>query len=201
MRLKGFPVRDGSAFSLQLCGVRERAACGALEALQGCIMYRISAWVTEEALTGSRWDVASPSQQQDAFLAVPSCTSGYPHPHPSAFPKVGGTGGPSACCSSPSCTLLCVPTAAVTPCTSPRVPQAVPMDLRIGQRVVKPGSDTALLALKHTQQLQHQLFLASLHQQQVEQLAHQHVRVWMLLKNYFFPHRACSSWCCVRLLA
>uniref|UniRef100_A0A8C9ELE9 Histone deacetylase n=1 Tax=Pavo cristatus TaxID=9049 RepID=A0A8C9ELE9_PAVCR len=69
--------------------------------------------------------------------------------------------------------------AAVTPCTSPRVPQAVPMDLRIGQRVVKPGSDTALLALKHTQQLQHQLFLASLHQQQVEQLAHQHVRVTM----------------------
>jgi len=51
------------------------------------------------------------------------------------------------------------------------------MDLRIGQRVVKPGSDTTLLALKHTQQLQHQLFLASLHQQQVEQLAHQHVRV------------------------
>uniref|UniRef100_A0A8B9F6A9 Histone deacetylase n=1 Tax=Amazona collaria TaxID=241587 RepID=A0A8B9F6A9_9PSIT len=43
----------------------------------------------------------------------------------------------------------------------------VPMDLRIGQRVVKPGSDTTLLALKHTQQLQHQLFLASLHQQQV----------------------------------
>lgn len=50
------------------------------------------------------------------------------------------------------------------------------MDLRIGQRVVKP-QDTALLALKQ-QQLQHQLFLASLHQQQVEQLAHQHVRVW-----------------------
>lgn len=49
------------------------------------------------------------------------------------------------------------------------------MDLRIGQRVVKP-QDTALLALKQ-QQLQHQLFLASLHQQQVEQLAHQHVRV------------------------
>ncbi|XP_041324176.1 histone deacetylase 7 [Pyrgilauda ruficollis] len=67
--------------------------------------------------------------------------------------------------------------AAVTPCTSPRVPQAVPMDLRIGQRVVKP-QDTALLALKQ-QQLQHQLFLASLHQQQVEQLAHQHVRVAM----------------------
>ncbi|XP_010010032.1 PREDICTED: histone deacetylase 7, partial [Nestor notabilis] len=53
------------------------------------------------------------------------------------------------------------------------------MDLRIGQRLVKPGSDTALLALKHTQQLQHQLFLASLHQQQVEQLAQQHVRVTM----------------------
>ncbi|NWI11673.1 HDAC7 deacetylase, partial [Crypturellus soui] len=51
------------------------------------------------------------------------------------------------------------------------------MDLRIGQRLVKPGSDTAFLALKHTQQLQHQLFLASLHQQQVEQLAHQHARV------------------------
>uniref|UniRef100_A0A8C3CVP6 Histone deacetylase n=1 Tax=Cairina moschata TaxID=8855 RepID=A0A8C3CVP6_CAIMO len=71
------------------------------------------------------------------------------------------------------------PSSAVNPCTSPRVPQAAPMDLRIGQRVVKPGSDTALLALKHTQQLQHQLFLASLHQQQVEQLAHQHVRVSM----------------------
>ncbi|NXK96724.1 HDAC7 deacetylase, partial [Formicarius rufipectus] len=53
------------------------------------------------------------------------------------------------------------------------------MDLRVGQRVVKPGSDTALLALKHTQQLQHQLFLASLHQQQVEQLTQQHVRVAM----------------------
>ncbi|NXN89281.1 HDAC7 deacetylase, partial [Bombycilla garrulus] len=51
------------------------------------------------------------------------------------------------------------------------------MDLRIGQRVVKP-QDTALLALKQ-QQLQPQLFLASLHQQQVEQLAHQHVRVAM----------------------
>ncbi|XP_030366335.1 histone deacetylase 7 isoform X2 [Strigops habroptila] len=73
----------------------------------------------------------------------------------------------------------CHAQAAVTPCTSPRVPQTVPMDLRIGQRVVKPGSDTTLLALKHTQQLQHQLFLASLHQQQVEQLAHQHVRVTM----------------------
>ncbi|XP_062453520.1 histone deacetylase 7 isoform X5 [Rhea pennata] len=67
--------------------------------------------------------------------------------------------------------------AAVNPCTSPQVPQTAPMDLRIGQRVVKPGSDTTFLALKHTQQLQHQLFLASLHQQQVEQLAHQHVRV------------------------
>ncbi|KAM9368103.1 histone deacetylase 7 isoform 1-T1 [Phaethornis superciliosus] len=53
------------------------------------------------------------------------------------------------------------------------------MDLRIGQRLGKPGSDTTLLALKHTQQLQHQLLLASLHQQQVEQLAHQHVRVTM----------------------
>uniref|UniRef100_A0A8C9UC77 Histone deacetylase n=1 Tax=Serinus canaria TaxID=9135 RepID=A0A8C9UC77_SERCA len=40
------------------------------------------------------------------------------------------------------------------------------MDLRIGQRLLKP-QDTALLALKQ-QQLQHQLFLASLHQQQVE---------------------------------
>nr|XP_031363062.1 histone deacetylase 7 [Lonchura striata domestica] len=69
------------------------------------------------------------------------------------------------------------PSSAVSPCTSPRVPQAVPMDLRIGQRVVKP-QDSALLALKQ-QQLQHQLFLASLHQQQVEQLTHQHVRVAM----------------------
>uniref|UniRef100_A0A8C0HAZ6 Histone deacetylase n=1 Tax=Chelonoidis abingdonii TaxID=106734 RepID=A0A8C0HAZ6_CHEAB len=54
------------------------------------------------------------------------------------------------------------------------------MDLRIGQRFVKPGSDTALLALKQTQQLQHQLFLASLHQQQVEQFTHQHMRVGTL---------------------
>uniref|UniRef100_A0A7M4E9T2 Histone deacetylase n=1 Tax=Crocodylus porosus TaxID=8502 RepID=A0A7M4E9T2_CROPO len=53
------------------------------------------------------------------------------------------------------------------------------MDLRIGQRFVKPGSDTALLALKQTQQLQHQFFLASLHQQQVEQLTHQQMRVNM----------------------
>ncbi|XP_039369823.1 histone deacetylase 7 isoform X7 [Mauremys reevesii] len=68
---------------------------------------------------------------------------------------------------------------AVNLCVSLRVPQAVPMDLRIGQRFVKPGSDTALLALKQTQQLQHQLFLASLHQQQVEQFTHQHMRVNM----------------------
>ncbi|XP_064591055.1 histone deacetylase 7 [Zonotrichia leucophrys gambelii] len=77
------------------------------------------------------------------------------------------------------CTALVMfsPSSAVSPCPSPRVPQAVPMDLRIGQRLLKP-QDTALLALKQ-QQLQHQLFLASLHQQQVEQLAHQHVRVAM----------------------
>uniref|UniRef100_A0A8C0HD34 Histone deacetylase n=1 Tax=Chelonoidis abingdonii TaxID=106734 RepID=A0A8C0HD34_CHEAB len=71
------------------------------------------------------------------------------------------------------------PHSAVNLCVSLRVPQAVPMDLRIGQRFVKPGSDTALLALKQTQQLQHQLFLASLHQQQVEQFTHQHMRVNM----------------------
>ncbi|XP_030823033.1 histone deacetylase 7 isoform X4 [Camarhynchus parvulus] len=77
------------------------------------------------------------------------------------------------------CTTLVMfsPSSAVSPCPSPRVPQAVPMDLRIGQRLLKP-QDTALLALKQ-QQLQHQLFLASLHQQQVEQLTHQHVRVAM----------------------
>ncbi|XP_021234777.1 histone deacetylase 7 isoform X6 [Numida meleagris] len=104
----------------------------------------------------------------------------------------GFPGAELAGCSQPPGTALTLsaalvmfsPSSAVTPCTSPRVPQAVPMDLRIGQRVVKPGSDTALLALKHTQQLQHQLFLASLHQQQVEQLAHQHVRVTMEA-----PHR------------
>ncbi|XP_054253118.1 histone deacetylase 7 [Indicator indicator] len=62
------------------------------------------------------------------------------------------------------------------------------MDLRIGQRLVKPGTDTTLLALKHTQQLQHQLFLASLHQQQVEQLTHQHVRVTMES-----PHREAEA--------
>ncbi|XP_061470518.1 histone deacetylase 7 isoform X2 [Rhineura floridana] len=69
--------------------------------------------------------------------------------------------------------------AAVNLCVSLRVPQTIPMDLRIGQRLAKPGPDTALLALKQTQQLQHQLFLASLHQQQVEQLTHQHLRVPM----------------------
>lgn len=51
------------------------------------------------------------------------------------------------------------------------------MDLRIGQRLAKPSPDTALLALKQTQQLQHQFFLASLHQQQVEQLTRPHLRV------------------------
>ncbi|KAL8164095.1 UNVERIFIED_CONTAM: Histone deacetylase 7, partial [Gekko kuhli] len=69
--------------------------------------------------------------------------------------------------------------AAVKLCVSLRVPQTIPMDLRIGQRLAKPGPDTALLALKQTQQLQHQLFLASLHQQQVEQLTHHHLRVPM----------------------
>lgn len=64
------------------------------------------------------------------------------------------------------------------------------MDLRIGQRVVKP-QDTALLALKQ-QQLQHQLFLASLHQQQVEQLAHQHVRVWD--RTWGEPHTPLLAW-------
>ncbi|XP_008114638.2 histone deacetylase 7 isoform X1 [Anolis carolinensis] len=68
--------------------------------------------------------------------------------------------------------------AAVNFCVSLRVPQTIPMDLRIGQRLAKPGPDTALLALKQTQ-LQHQLFLASLHQQQVEQLTHPHLRVPM----------------------
>ncbi|XP_053153626.1 histone deacetylase 7 isoform X3 [Hemicordylus capensis] len=72
-----------------------------------------------------------------------------------------------------------MPNAAVKLCVSLRVPQTIPMDLRIGQRLAKPGPDTALLALKQTQQLQHQLFLASLHQQQVEQLTHQHLRVPM----------------------
>ncbi|KAH0628979.1 hypothetical protein JD844_010673 [Phrynosoma platyrhinos] len=52
------------------------------------------------------------------------------------------------------------------------------MDLRIGQRLAKPSPDTALLALKQTQ-LQHQFFMASLHQQQVEQLTHPHLRVPM----------------------
>ncbi|XP_062975347.1 histone deacetylase 7 isoform X2 [Elgaria multicarinata webbii] len=69
--------------------------------------------------------------------------------------------------------------AAVKLCVSLRVPQTIPMDLRIGQRLAKSGPDTALLALKQTQQLQHQLFLASLHQQQVEQLTYPHLRVPM----------------------
>ncbi|XP_077185409.1 histone deacetylase 7 isoform X3 [Paroedura picta] len=69
--------------------------------------------------------------------------------------------------------------AAVKLCVSLQVPQTIPMDLRIGQRLAKPGPDTALLALKQTQQLQHQLFLASLHQQQVEHLTHHPLRVPM----------------------
>ncbi|XP_044287049.1 histone deacetylase 7 isoform X3 [Varanus komodoensis] len=69
--------------------------------------------------------------------------------------------------------------AALKLCVSLRVPQTIPMDLRIGQRLAKSGPDTALLALKQTQQLQHQLFLASLHQQQVEQLTYPHLRVPM----------------------
>ncbi|KAM6471363.1 histone deacetylase 7 isoform 2-T2 [Liasis olivaceus] len=68
---------------------------------------------------------------------------------------------------------------AVKLCVSLQVPQTIPMDLRIGQRLAKPGPDTALLALKQTQQLQHQFFLASLHQQQVEQLTRPHLRVPM----------------------
>lgn len=66
---------------------------------------------------------------------------------------------------------------AVKLCVSLQVPQTIPMDLRIGQRLAKPSPDTALLALKQTQQLQHQFFLASLHQQQVEQLTRPHLRV------------------------
>ncbi|ETE71587.1 Histone deacetylase 7, partial [Ophiophagus hannah] len=68
---------------------------------------------------------------------------------------------------------------AVKLCVSLQVPQTIPMDLRIGQRLAKPSPDTALLALKQTQQLQHQFFLASLHQQQVEQLTRPHLRVPM----------------------
>ncbi|XP_026529651.1 histone deacetylase 7 isoform X2 [Notechis scutatus] len=68
---------------------------------------------------------------------------------------------------------------AVKLCVALQVPQTIPMDLRIGQRLAKPSPDTALLALKQTQQLQHQFFLASLHQQQVEQLTRQHLRVPM----------------------
>ncbi|XP_070597141.1 histone deacetylase 7 isoform X7 [Erythrolamprus reginae] len=68
---------------------------------------------------------------------------------------------------------------AVKLCVSLQFPQTIPMDLRIGQRLAKPSPDTALLALKQTQQLQHQFFLASLHQQQVEQLTRPHLRVPM----------------------
>ncbi|KAG8129681.1 hypothetical protein E2320_016376 [Naja naja] len=73
----------------------------------------------------------------------------------------------------------CVSGGAVKLCVSLQVPQTIPMDLRIGQRLAKPSPDTALLALKQTQQLQHQFFLASLHQQQVEQLTRPHLRVPM----------------------
>uniref|UniRef100_A0ABM5FPL5 Histone deacetylase n=1 Tax=Pogona vitticeps TaxID=103695 RepID=A0ABM5FPL5_9SAUR len=70
--------------------------------------------------------------------------------------------------------------AAVKLCVSLQLPQNIPMDLRIGQRLTKPGPDTAFLALKQTQQqLQNQLFLASLHHQQVEPFTHPHLRVPM----------------------
>ncbi|KAJ7317630.1 hypothetical protein JRQ81_003792 [Phrynocephalus forsythii] len=69
--------------------------------------------------------------------------------------------------------------AAVKFCVSLQVPQNIPMDLRIGQRLSKPSPDTAFLALKQTQQLQNHLFLASLHHQPVEPFTHPHLRVPM----------------------
>lgn len=96
---RGRPGRMGAP-PLWEAEVSGRGACSTLEALQARLTPRISAWMTEEAFAGSRWDVASPPRQQGAFLAAPSCAPGYPHPHPDAavaFPRVRGTGDPSPC--------------------------------------------------------------------------------------------------------
>ncbi|XP_030054016.1 histone deacetylase 7 isoform X6 [Microcaecilia unicolor] len=76
----------------------------------------------------------------------------------------------------------CSPASPLPPVSLPIV-QTAPMDLRM-----KPGSDTTLLALKQTTQLQHQLFLAGLHHQQYSQpqtaaYAHQHLRLNMESSN------------------
>ncbi|XP_029450962.1 histone deacetylase 7 isoform X3 [Rhinatrema bivittatum] len=78
----------------------------------------------------------------------------------------------------------CSPATPPPPPVSLPITQTAPMDLRM-----KPGSDTTLLALKQTTQLQHQLFLAGLHQQQQygqqqpAAYAHQHLRLAMESSN------------------
>ncbi|XP_038608206.1 histone deacetylase 7 isoform X2 [Tachyglossus aculeatus] len=65
-----------------------------------------------------------------------------------------------------------------TLCGTPPGPQAVPMDLRVGQRPPPveppapepPAPEPALLALQHTQRLHHQLFLASLQPRRPEHI-------------------------------
>lgn len=109
----GGPVRTGEAARPGRMGapllweavVSGRGACSTLEALQARLTPRISAWMTEEAFTGSRWDVASPPRQQGAFLAAPSCAPGYPHPIlmlPSLFQGYEARGTPLRADSHPA---------------------------------------------------------------------------------------------------
>lgn len=94
----GGPVRTGEAAHPGRTGVPPvceavvsgRGACSTLEALQARLAHRISAWMTAEAFAGSRWDVASPSRQQGAFLPAPSRASGYPRPVPTLPPLPWG---------------------------------------------------------------------------------------------------------------
>ncbi|XP_078542659.1 histone deacetylase 7 isoform X2 [Lissotriton helveticus] len=63
----------------------------------------------------------------------------------------------------------------VTLTTPVRVPQTLPMDLRMGQ----PCSDTAILALKQTQQLQDYIFFPDPHQEEVDHITLQQMRLNM----------------------
>ncbi|XP_069087144.1 histone deacetylase 7 isoform X2 [Pleurodeles waltl] len=67
----------------------------------------------------------------------------------------------------------------VTLTTPGRVPQTIPMDLRMGQRLPKPCSDTAILALKQTQQLRDYIFFPDPHQQEVDHITLQQMRLNM----------------------
>ncbi|XP_069509291.1 histone deacetylase 7 isoform X3 [Ambystoma mexicanum] len=60
-----------------------------------------------------------------------------------------------------------------------RVPQTLPMDLRMGQRLPKPCSDTTILTLKQTHQLPDFLFFGDPHQQEVDHIALQQMRLNM----------------------